>query len=333
MPRPRIIRLIQAIESPPTTAKLHPRNKHQGRYDLQALSTTHPDLQPFVEQNEYGAESIDFFNPMAVKELNKALLMHFYRIRYWDIPEDYLVPPIPGRADYLHYAADLMSGNYPKKTTDEIPRGTQIRCLDIGVGANCIYPLLANKEYGWAFVGTDVDEIALTAAQKIIDMNGFEDVLELRKQEDKRKMFRGVVRESDRFDLSICNPPFHASLAEAKASSSRKIRNLTGKNETTVVQNFGGTNNELWYDGGEIRFITKYIEQSKEFSNQILWFTLLVSKQENVGKAIHILEKMEALNVQVIEMSQGSKSSRIIGWTFKNRKARKTWHKAHWSFN
>ena len=60
----------------------------------------------------------------------------------------------------------LMSGNYPKRTTDPIPTGTQIRCLDIGVGANCVYPIIAKKEYGWAFVGVDIDTQALSSAQE-----------------------------------------------------------------------------------------------------------------------------------------------------------------------
>src|SRR5690348_2831615 len=86
---------------------LHPRNKHQGRYDFKALISSHPPLHAFVHLNEYGDESIDFANAKAVLALNQALLKHQYEIKHWSIPPGYLCPPIPGRADYIHYAADL----------------------------------------------------------------------------------------------------------------------------------------------------------------------------------------------------------------------------------
>src|SRR5690606_24715537 len=111
--------------------------------------------------------SIDFFNPQAVKALNKALLFYYYDIVYWDIPENYLCPPIPGRADYIHYIADLLADN----NKGIVPTGSEIKCLDIGVGANCIYPIIGVKEYGWSFIGADIDALAIKSAKKIIASN------------------------------------------------------------------------------------------------------------------------------------------------------------------
>ena len=87
---------------------LHPRNKHREAYDFQYLRKVLPELGEFVKVNEYGNESIDFFNPEAVKALNFALLKYFYKIENWGIPPNYLCPPIPGRADYIHYLADII---------------------------------------------------------------------------------------------------------------------------------------------------------------------------------------------------------------------------------
>ena len=120
------------------TKTLHPRNFHNSRYDFEALIKTNPDLQEFVKPNKYGDLSIDFANPQAVITLNKALLSHFYGIKNYTIPEGYLCPPIPGRADYIHYAADLLG----EKFDGVIPRGKDVKVLDIGVGANCIYPIV-----------------------------------------------------------------------------------------------------------------------------------------------------------------------------------------------
>lgn len=81
---------------------LHPRNLHRLRYDFELLTEKLPELQQHVSINEHQIETIDFSNPEAVKTLNKALLVTYYDIKNWDIPKNYLCPPIPGRADYIH---------------------------------------------------------------------------------------------------------------------------------------------------------------------------------------------------------------------------------------
>lgn len=136
---------------------LHSRNQHRLRYDFNLLIENCPELKAFVFINEHQIESIDFSNPQAVKTLNKALLISHYDIQNWDIPQDYLCPPIPGRADYIHYIADLLA----ESNNGIIPTGAEVEGLDIGIGANCIYPIIGNSVYDWSFVGTDIDEKAL----------------------------------------------------------------------------------------------------------------------------------------------------------------------------
>jgi len=151
-------------EHPKEKLSLHPRNRHRERYDFKLLIDSCPELAPHVRMNPYSDESVDFFNPEAVKELNRALLNHYYDIEYWDIPPDYLCPPIPGRADYIHHIAELLGSCNRGK----IPTGNQIRCLDVGAGANCIYPIIGNKEYGWSFVGSEIDPVAMESSRRQI---------------------------------------------------------------------------------------------------------------------------------------------------------------------
>jgi 23S rRNA (adenine1618-N6)-methyltransferase len=168
---------------------LHPRNKHRGRYDFEQLIKVSPELARFVKLNAYNDNSIDFANPDAVKALNRALLKQHYDISGWDIPKHYLCPPIPGRADYLHYAADLLAS----LNSGVIPPGDKVRVLDIGVGANIIYPLIGHREYGWRFVGADIDKIALANAQQVLNMNDLAEVIELRLQPSPASIFKGMV--------------------------------------------------------------------------------------------------------------------------------------------
>jgi len=122
-------------EHPKEKTGLHPRNKHRERYNFDELTVSCPELAPFVRVNDFNDESVDFSNPEAVMMLNKALLKHFYGIAHWNIPPGYLCPPVPGRADYIHHIAGLLGSCNRGK----IPTGNQVKCLDIGVGANCIY--------------------------------------------------------------------------------------------------------------------------------------------------------------------------------------------------
>jgi len=305
--------LSKKREHPAVKSKIHPRNKHRERYDLKLLSQTCPDLAQFVIINAYGDESINFFDPEAVKMLNKALLKHDYEIENWDLPQNYLCPPIPGRADYIHYIADLLALD----NQNEIPTGSQITCLDVGVGANCIYPIIGIKEYAWKFVGSDIDPVAIDSAKKIAESNPIlKDKLEIRQQMNPRYIFEGIVKAGERFDVVICNPPFHASQAEAQAGSIRKLSNLTGKKQLKPKLNFGGQNSELWCEGGEERFVGDMVRESRRFVDSCLWFTSLLSKESNLQSIYNELRKVGAVKVKTIEMGQGNKISRIVAWRF-----------------
>jgi 23S rRNA (adenine1618-N6)-methyltransferase len=299
----------------PTLEKsgLHPRNPHRFRYDFKQLTESCPDLAPFVHLNKYKSESIDFADPAAVKMLNRALLQHFYGISGWDIPDNYLCPPIPGRADYIHHMADLLASG----KGGEIPRGENVRVLDIGTGANCVYPIIGCREYGWKFVGTDIDPVALESARKIIEKNSvLEGLVELRLQPVAADIFRGIIQPDDQFDLTICNPPFHSSMEEATAATRRKISNLNPGKKTATVQNFGGQNIELSYEGGEEAFVRRMIQQSSRIPAQSKWFSTLIAKNDHLPAVYKSLEIARATEVKTINMAQGQKISRVVAWRF-----------------
>ncbi|NVO04290.1 MAG: 23S rRNA (adenine(1618)-N(6))-methyltransferase RlmF [Bacteroidetes bacterium] len=314
--------LSKKREHPKEKAQLHQRNKHRERYDFKQLISSCPELARFVSLNKYNDESIDFFNPDAVKMLNKALLKHFYAIDYWDIPQNYLCPPIPGRADYIHYIADLLGG----KNKGVIPIGESIKCLDIGVGANCVYPIIGVSEYGWKFTGTEIDPVAIDSANKIIELNSsLKGKIELRLQNNPKDIFRGIIGKDERFDLTICNPPFHSSLAEARSGTVRKLSNLTNKKPNKPVLNFGGQNSELWCEGGELRFVDEMVRESKQFSQSCCWFSTLISKESNLSSVYNSLRKADPFEVETIPMGQGNKISRIVAWTFLSIEKQKEW--------
>ena len=292
---------------------LHERNFHNDRYDFKALIQSEPSLNEFVKPNKYGDLSIDFANPQAVIALNKALLSFFYGIKNWSIPSDYLCPPIPGRSDYIHHIADLLASTNGGK----IPKGSNIKGLDVGIGANCIYPIVGVSVYGWSFTGSDIDEVALKSAQNIIDSNeSLKENITVKLQTNSKNIFKNIISKEDKFHFTLCNPPFHKSQKDAIAGNKRKVQNLTKQVVSKAALNFGGKNNELWCEGGEVAFIKKMIKESKEFSQNCLWFTTLVSRKENLDFIYDALEDIDVLEYKTINMAHGQKISRVIAWTF-----------------
>ena len=291
-----------------TKTMLHPRNQHREGYDFARLVAQSPELAAFAITNPLGQTTIDFQNVLAVRMLNRALLKAYYNINFWDIPPNYLCPPIPGRVDYIHYLADLLA----ESNNQEIPRGRNVKVLDIGTGASLVYPLIGQSEYGWHFTGVDIDPIAIKSAQQICQFNKLK--ITLRHQNNRENIFKGVIEPRDAFHVTMCNPPFHSSIEQADKGTQRKWANL-GKGHSQKL-NFGGQNAELWCPGGEIKFIASMVEQSMEFAEQCLWFTSLVSKKDNLQPLSRILEKAKVANFKVIEMAQGQKTSRFVAWTY-----------------
>ncbi len=305
-----------------TKHALHPRNQHREGYDFSRLVVQSPALGAFVRPSPAGQLSIDFHDEQAVRALNSALLKSCYKVNFWDIPPDYLCPPIPGRVDYIHYLADLLAEDNQR----EIPRGRNIKVLDIGTGANLVYPLTGQAEYGWQFTGTDIDPTSIKVAQQICQFNKLKISLKLQKK--RSDIFRGIIGSQDGFHLTMCNPPFHTSMDAASKGTQRKWKNLgkeqhigagkaRGKEKGKPDKlNFGGQNAELWCPGGEVKFIATMIEQSVEFAEQCLWFTSLVSKKDNLKPLYKLLQQVGAVEVKTVNMAQGQKVSRFIAWSF-----------------
>lgn len=292
-------------------SSLHTRNLHRNPYDFDQLISCVPELKHYVFVNAYQTRTINFSLPQAVKLLNKALLEYFYNIKDWDIPDANLCPPIPGRADYVHYIADLLT-----EQSATIPTGTSIKGLDIGAGANLVYPLIAHASYGWEMYGTDINEASLKNAREILDRNpALVPAIRLKQQPDSDHIFTNIIGPDDQFTFTMCNPPFHDSEESAMKGNIRKTKNLKKGKQKQPLLNFGGQQSELWCEGGEITFITNMINESFLYQSQVLWFTCLVSKKDNLPRLTALLKKYNA-DYKIVDMAQGQKVSRMLAWRF-----------------
>lgn len=294
---------------------MHRDNKHQGYYNFRNLEEAHPPLSDFTFINARQNITIDFANPKAVKALNTALIKLDYKVSFWEFPDGNLCPGIPGRADYIHLLNDLFR-------ISKID--TSISVLDIGTGASCVYPLIGNAAYKWKFVGSESNKDAIASAEKIITENNLKSEIELRHQSDVNHIFENIIQNTDKFDASLCNPPFYKSEEEALNATEKKLKGL-GKAIDKTTRNFSGTANELWYIGGEKAFLHTYLYESSLYPTQCFWFTALVSNKDNVKSMYTSLKKLGATSIRTLEMVQGNKKSRVVAWTFLNKEEQAEW--------
>ena len=292
---------------------MHLENPYRERYDLKKYSKAHSLLEKHIVLNPSGQETINFSDSTAVFELNKAMLLVDYKLEGYDLPNGYLLPPVPGRLDYLLNLRDFLSGKF------NIDKGLKLRGLDIGAGANGIYCILGAQHFNWSMLGAESEIAAVKTARKNIQLtNALKDKIEIRHQENKSFLFKNIILPKEQFDFSICNPPFHSSKAEAIKGSLKKQKNLgNSADRKNHLLNFEGQANELWCNGGEALFIKRLIKESVGYKSQVKLFSSLVSKVESLVAIEKQLKKIKA-NHHILLMDLGNKKSRIVVWWFES---------------
>ncbi|XP_077246559.1 methyltransferase isoform X2 [Tasmannia lanceolata] len=111
----------------------------------------------------------------------------------------------------------------------------------------------------------------------------------------------GVVRDGEKFDFCMCNPPFFESIAEA------------GLNPKTSC---GGTFEEMVCPGGEQAFITQIIEDSVKLKQSFRWYTTMVGRKANLKVLVPKLREVGVSIVKTTEFVQGQTSRWGLAWSF-----------------
>ena len=294
---------------------MHAQNPYGNRYDLKRLTKHYHALEKFIVLNPSGEETIDFSSSEAVFALNKSMLLADFKLGDYELPSGYLIPPVPGRLDYLLHVRDFLTEKF------NVSENSQLNGLDMGSGANGIYCILGAQYFNWKMVGSETDAKAVEIANANIQKTkGLNDKIEIRHQQDKGSLFKNTIQANEQFDFVVCNPPFHSSKEEALKGSLRKVKNLGGYAvKEKFLLNFEGQANELWCNGGEVLFIKRLIKESVGFKNQVKVFSTLVAKSESVAAIKKQLSKVKA-NFEVIPMALGNKKGRYVMWWFESSK-------------
>ncbi|KAK9805663.1 hypothetical protein WJX72_010774 [[Myrmecia] bisecta] len=278
---------------------MHPRNRYaDAEPDFAALSQQYPSLQPYVAVHANGSGSIDFTDLQASRELTRVLLLHDFGID-WAIPPGQLIPPVTNRANYIHWLEDLLQLSSPAGQA-------RVLGLDIGCGANLIYPLLGAAINGWCFVGVDVTDVAIDWAQRNVNANPhLARLIHIRKLPHTSGLNAGVllpaVQEGETFAFCMCNPPFFESMEEA------------GQNPSTA---FSGTADEMVCPGGELAFVSQMVHDSVQLGKRVHWYTSMVGKKATLKALRKLLHSCHVTALRTTEFFQGRTSRWALAWSF-----------------
>ncbi|GAX84031.1 hypothetical protein CEUSTIGMA_g11455.t1 [Chlamydomonas eustigma] len=145
-------------------ARMHPSNRYyREEPDFAGLARDYEEIRQYVTFGPDGRAHYDFTSWEATRQLTATLLSQDFGVSWW-LPEGQLVPTLTNRANYIHWINDLLQLSSPEGTK-------KVRGLDIGCGANFIYPLLGAAIYGWKMVGCDVTDVALQWSRRHVTSN------------------------------------------------------------------------------------------------------------------------------------------------------------------
>ena len=286
--------------------RMHPRNRYSGRRpDFAALAARFADFAALSSTDSSGRVHVDWKNPAASVALTRALLRDDFGLQ-WDLPRGFLCPPVPQRANYVHWIEDLLAGSTEVaiKPAGDVCIPTTAKGVDIGVGASAIYPLLALSLHpGWKMIGTDISEAALDSARANIERNHLIQNVDLRLVTKEGSVLVDALKDSDGIlDFCMCNPPFFRASEEARKGADYRACEATLE--------------ELVTPGGETAFINRIITDSKVLGARIRWYTTMLGHKSSLPGALAAIKACGASAIRSSALYQGHTIRWVVAWSY-----------------
>ena len=271
--------------------------------DFLTLTKEFPELKKYIlKQNEDNEEEFqfDWSNNELSLLMDKSILNYYFNIKYYYIPKGFLIPPIPSRINYINLINSIIA-----KLIKDIDIKNIIG-IDIGTGANIIYPILGYSIYKWKFICTEINKEAYNNAKLILQKNNLENNINIIKQNNKDNIFISILNRENKYIFSMCNPPYYNYENEIKLEDKKRDNEY----------NF----DEIYYKNGEYGFFQRYFEESICYKNNVFLYTILIGKKIN---AENIYDKLSSYNdiIKIYNMQKiltGNNVRYIIYWSFFN---------------
>ncbi|XP_039439265.1 U6 small nuclear RNA (adenine-(43)-N(6))-methyltransferase [Culex pipiens pallens] len=285
---------------------MHPRNIYRQKPDFNALVKQFPELRGVTTVDLNGRVKLDFKNREALQLLTRVLLRRDFGLEV-ELPAGKLVPTLPLRLNYILWLEDVEEALGWRRNRAEL------RGLDIGCGASCIYPLLgvARNRTRWKMVGLEKVRDSVESARGNVERNGLTgDVRVVEQKEGEETVIRGFLEGDgvgERFDFCMCNPPFY--------EQDHEVENRTGhRPEPSAVST--GSMDELRTEGGELRFVEKIIDESLELKERITVYSSMLGHKRNYDQILRILKGRGVSNFTTTRFCQGNTTRWGVAWSF-----------------
>ncbi|XP_030379162.1 U6 small nuclear RNA (adenine-(43)-N(6))-methyltransferase-like [Scaptodrosophila lebanonensis] len=276
---------------------MHPRNVLRTPPNYTKLPIKHKDFRRVCTLNLNGTVSVDFRNEHTLRELAKMMLLEYFDLKVEFAPGSWM-PTLALRLNYVLWLEDLLE---PLKLDT-------VRGIDIGCGSSCVYSLLAAKKNKWHMLALDLKEINIEYAQKNVERNELQSLIEVHQQPDKTTIFKSYFESpnatKDKFHFCICNPPIFDSNSP----------NLTRRPASRTVRT--GSAEELTCEGGEVEFVQRIIEESMLYKERVTIFTTMLGVKSNLPKILDYLKAKNISNARTTEFHQGRTNRYNVAWSF-----------------
>jgi 23S rRNA (adenine1618-N6)-methyltransferase len=224
---------------------------------------------------------------------------------------------VPVRWNYVHWIQELLDTtgeSYSDRYDPERP----VTGLDIGVGASCIYGLLAcATRPNWRMIGTDIDEHSLECARQNVKSNGLGERIKLCHSNTDDPLIpldtlaRVETLQVEELDFVMTNPPFYASKEDMEASYTNKA--------TPPSAVCTGSENEMICEGGEVGLVARIIEESLKLGERVQWYTAMLGRLPSLRKIVEKLKGHGITNFAVCSLQAGFKTNRwAIAWSLRD---------------
>ncbi|OCH87590.1 hypothetical protein OBBRIDRAFT_820559 [Obba rivulosa] len=301
---------------------MHPRNPYRAPPDFASLAEAFPSLQSHLIFTATGA-TIDYKNDASQRRLTQALLLRDFNVRL-ALPEDRLCPPVPNRLNYILWLQDVMEWVC---LAEPSAAGRTVRGIDIGTGASAIYPLLGCRSCpSWTFVVTDVDPKSLEFARLNVRENGLDDRICVIQSDPSGVILAPLTDDahsggspdhehlvamtstSEKYDFTMCNPPFYSSHEDIAKSAEAKER---GPNAVCT-----GADVEMITQGGEVAFVCQMVRESLKLGDRCRWYTSMLGKISSVIDVMALFRQQNITNYACTELVQGQTRRWVVAWSF-----------------
>ncbi|XP_030759500.1 U6 small nuclear RNA (adenine-(43)-N(6))-methyltransferase [Sitophilus oryzae] len=279
---------------------MHPRNIYKSPPDFKALAVEFSEFKNHVKLDIAGKTVFDFKDPEALRALSRALLKKDFDLDV-EIPKTKLIPTIPLRLNYILWIEDLL---------EFVERENDIKGIDIGTGASCVYPLMAAKKNKWFLLATETDKDSIACARSNVDKNNLSSFIKVLETTGDT-LLTDIIKEDEEYDFCMCNPPFFSSTQELHPFFKSRTRNRPHPKNAFVA-----SVNEVVAKGGEVEFIQKLIAESKVLGDRVKLYTTMVGQKSDLPALKKSLRDINIHSFKEAEFCQGNTTRWGLAWTF-----------------